>query len=158
MKNWFFLFVIIAFALLQVTVLDYFKIFKIKPDLLLISVIIISLYFELKSTLFLSIFTGILKDTFLASPFAINTLLFPLWGFLTIKLSKKVSLDNNFTRSISIFIIMVLNSTITRLIFLFFGKFISWGIYLRIALFESLYTALIFPIIFRIIKPILTIK
>jgi hypothetical protein len=49
---------------------------------------------------------------------------------------------------------MLINDVITRLIFLFLGNFISWGIFLRTAFMESLYTAFILPLVFKIIKPV----
>lgn len=150
MKKLIFIFTIIIFAIFEVTILDYFKIFNVKPNILLILVVGLSLSFELRWAIFFSALCGILKDIFSINTFGINTLLFPLWGFLTIELSKKISIDNNFIRIIIIFIIAVLNNIITRLILSYLGKLIPVGIFLRITFSESLYTALILPLIFKI--------
>lgn len=155
MRNGFFLLIIVIFSILQVTILDNFRIFNVKPDLLLISVVIASLNFEFKWALSLSIFIGILKDALCINTFGINTLLFPLWAFIIIKLSKKISVDNNFIRAIFVFIIAIFNIIITKLVFLFLNNFvIPWGIFIRTAFIESSYTTLIFPLVFRIIKPL----
>ncbi len=154
MKNWIFLFIIITCVLLQITILDYIKILNVKPDLLMVSVVFVSIFLGVRQALFFSIFAGILKDALSINAFGINTLLFPLSSFLIINLSKKVSLDNNLIRMASVFIIMLINDVITRLIFLFLGNFISWGIFLRTAFMESLYTAFILPLVFKIIKPV----
>lgn len=155
MRKRFFLLIIVILALLQVTILNYFKIFGVKPDLLLISAVVAGLFSsDLKWVLFLSVFCGILKDALATNAFGINTLLFPLWSFLMMKLSKKISIDNNFIPAVLIFIIRVFDYIIARLIFLFFGSTIPIGIFLRIVFLESLYTALVSPLLFKISEDI----
>ena len=155
MKNWIFLCIIITCALLQITILDYIKILNVKPDLVFISVVTASIFLELRSAILLSIFAGILKDILSVNTVGINTLLFPLTSFIIIKLSRKISLDNNLICMVSAFIIMLLNDIIARAVFLFLGDFISWGIFLRTAFVESLYTASVLPLVFKVIKPVL---
>lgn len=156
MRNWLFLPIIVVLGILQVTILDYFGIFGVKPDLLLISVVILSLFsLRLKWILFLSIFVGILKDLLGVNAFGINTLLLPLWSFLIIKLSKKITIDNNFIFATVVFIITVFNDIITTLIFLFLGNLVQWGIFLRITFLGSLYTAFVSPLIFKFIKQVI---
>lgn len=155
MRNLFFLLVIVIFSIFQVTILDNFRIFNAKPDLLLISVVMAGLCFEFKWALLLSIFIGILKDTLCINTFGINTLLFPLWALIMIELSKKISVDNNFMRAVFVFIVVISNTIITKSIFLFLNNsVIPLGIFIRTLFFESLYTALIFPLVFKITKPI----
>ena len=149
MKNFIFIAIIIIFGLLQTTILNYVNIFNIKPDLLLISVIIASLFFEPIWAISLSIFAGILKDVFSVNAFGMHTILFFLWSFLIIKLSRKITLDNNYIKLVLIFIIAILNNIIIRLIFLFLGNFISLGLFLRITFIDSLYTALIFLLVLK---------
>ena len=149
MKNFIFIAIIVIFGLLQTTILNYVNIFNIKPDLLLISVIIASLFFEPIWAISLSIFAGILKDVFSVNAFGVHTILFFLWSFLIIKLSRKITLDNNYIKLVLIFIIAVLNNIIIRLIFLFLGNFISLGLFLRISFIEPLYTAFIFLLVLK---------
>jgi len=157
-KKLIFISVIIILVLLEATVLNYVNIFNVKPDLLLISVIIASLFFEPVWAISLSIFAGILKDIFSVNAFGMNTILFFLWSFLIIKLSRKIIFDSNYIRLALIFIIAILNSIISRLIFLFSGNFISWGIFLRITSVESLYTALIFLLVLKFTHTLLISK
>jgi len=157
-KKLIFISVIIILVLLEATVLNYVNIFNVKPDLLLISVIIASLFFAPGWAISLSIFAGILKDIFSVNAFGMNTILFFLWSFLIIKLSRKIIFDSNYIRLALIFIIAILNSIISRLIFLFSGNFISWGIFLRITSVESLYTALIFLLVLKFTHTLLISK
>jgi len=153
MRNWIFALAIATLSILQVTLLDYLKVFGVKPDLLLICVVIASVSLELKWVLFFAIFSGFLKDIFAPGAFGINILMLPLWGFLTRQLSKKISIDNDSRRMVLIFVIVIFNDIASRMIFLFLGNpSISLGIFLRIIILESLYTALVSPLVFRIIK------
>ncbi len=68
------------------------------------------------------------------------------------KLSKKISLDNNYIRMALIFIIANLNEAIVILISFFLGNFIYWGAFLRTAFIGSLYTAFVLPLVLRIIR------
>lgn len=156
MKKWLFALIIFAILLFQLTILDYFKIFGVKPDLLLASIIIASLFFESKWVIALAVFAGILKDISGINTVGINVLLFPLWGFIVIELSKRFSIENNFIYLSFIFIITVLDSIVLRLISMFMGSLVvSWVVFLRIAFLESLYTSLISPLLFKITKPVL---
>lgn len=154
MRNWIFITIIIAFGLLQASILNCVTIFNVKPDLLLISAVTASLFFESRWAIFCSIFAGMLKDVFSVNAFGINVLLFFAWSFLVIKLSRKITIDNNYVRFALILTIVILNNIIVRLIFLFSDNFIPWGIFLRIIFIESLYTAFILPLIFKLTSTI----
>lgn len=133
-------FIVVILAIFQVTLLDYFKIYNIKPDLLLIAVVTVSLSFRLKLALSLSVFIGFLKDIFNINTFGLNTLLFPIWTFLIIKLSRKLTLENNFIRALLVVLVIILNNISIRFINLIFGHAIPIGIFLRVTCLESLYT------------------
>lgn len=151
MRNWLILPIIFIFSILQGTILDSFRILNVKPDLLLIGAVIASLVFELRWAFALSIFSGFLKDTLGINLFGLHIFLFPLWSLIIIKLSKKLSIDNNFMRATLIFIIVIFNAVITQLIFFSSGKLtVSFGMFLRIAFLESLYTALSLSLIFKV--------
>lgn len=160
MRNWFFPSLIFIFFLLQGTILNSFRILGVKPDFLLIGAVTASLVFEWKWAFVLSIFCGFLKDTLGINLFGWHTFLFPLWSLIIIKLSKKLSIDNNFMRAGLISIIVIFNSLITQLTFFSSGKpMLSFGMFLRIALLESLYTALSLFLLFKITtKTILNIS
>jgi len=155
MRNWIFLLIILIFALFQTTVLDYVKIFGVKPDLFLISIVLAGIYFEWRWALFISLFSGILEDILGINTFGINSILFPLLCFLVIQLNKKLSIDNYFLCSIVTFICALLYAALTRLISLYLNNSIPHSVFLRIAFFEALYTSLIFSLIFRVIKKVI---
>lgn len=155
-KLLFFIFVLIA-ALLEATVLNYFKLFNVKPNLILCLVVSASLYLDRGKSLGLACFSGILKDIFSIQFFGFNTLLFPFWSFTIIKLSKKISLDNNFIRATLIFITVVAHDIATTLMLLSLNKaVVPWGIFLRITFLESLYTTAVFPLVFKVTEPALS--
>jgi len=155
MRNWIFLFIILIFALLQTTVLDYVKIFGVKPDLFLISVVLAGIYCEIRWALFISLFSGILKDILGINTFGINTLLLPLLCFLVLQLNKKLSIENYFLCSIVTFISTLFYAALTRLISQYLNNFIPYSVFLRISFLEALYTSLIFPLIFRAISKLI---
>lgn len=142
---------IVILGILQVTVLDYAKIFNVKPDLLLISISLASLVFGLGEALVLSVFAGLFKDVIGIGTFGINTFLFTLWSLLIGKLAKEISIENNFRRTTLIFIITILHNIIMGLTFVYCGKSIPLGLFLRIVSIESIYTAGISPLVFWVI-------
>jgi rod shape-determining protein MreD len=149
MRNWIFLLIVFIFALFQTTILDYLKIFGVKPNLFLISIVLAGIYFEWRWALFISLFSGILGDILGINRFGINTLIFALLCFLVIQLNKKLSLDNYFLSSIVTFICALLYAALTWLISLYLNNFIPPSVFLRIAFFETLYTSIIFIILQR---------
>jgi rod shape-determining protein MreD len=153
MKNWIFFLIIVVLGILQVTILNYFKILGVKPDLLLISAVFASLVFEFKWAFVLSVFAGMFKDIFGASAFGINTLLFSLWSFLIVRLNKEITIDYNFIRMALIFIISVVHNTISGLVLVYSGSFIPAGLFLGIVFLQSIYTALVLPLMFKINEP-----
>lgn len=153
MKNWTFACVIIICTLLQSAVLGSISIFGVKPDLLFICVFYAAIFFGIKRSVPFGIFAGFLKDMLCTNTFGINTLLFPLFSIVLFKISREISLDNNFIRIATLFIAMLIHDIAARIIFFFTGNFISWGIFLRTTFLEALYTALVLPLVLRVIRP-----
>ncbi|PIP19972.1 MAG: hypothetical protein COX41_00005, partial [Candidatus Omnitrophica bacterium CG23_combo_of_CG06-09_8_20_14_all_41_10] len=96
---------------------------------------------------------GIFKDAFSLTPPGVNTILFPMWIFLIAKLIHEVSIDDNLTRMLLLFVVVLLNNIISGLVLIYSGGFLPLGIFLRITLLASIYTALILPLILRFIVP-----
>ncbi|MEW6101443.1 MAG: hypothetical protein AB1481_04030 [Candidatus Omnitrophota bacterium] len=142
MKKWFFIPFIILSGLLQLTVLDSWRIFQVKPDLLLVSMVWACFIFNFRQAFLLSIFCAVLKDTFLPWPFGINTILFPLWCFLIFKLRKQLTLDYAPLQIALIFIVTLMQNIATGLMLILMGYTIAAGIFLRIVGVGSLYTTL----------------
>ena len=142
-----FLLAAIILAIFQATILDYLKIFGVKPDLLLIVAVLASLAFEFRWAFALSVFAGFLKDAFGVSHFGINMFLFGLWSFLILRLSREVTLDNNIVRAGLIFIIALLHNLVIALYFIYSGNQIPVGILLRIVFLTPLYTVAVLPLL-----------
>jgi rod shape-determining protein MreD len=142
--------IIVVLALSQATAAYYVHIFNIRPDLILICAVIAALFYRPRWALSLSVFAGLLKDIFSVAPFGMNAVLFFLWSFLIIKLSRVISLDNSYVRLVLIFIVAISDSIASMLILLLSGNFISWGVFFRIAVVGSLYTTLFFPLVLKL--------
>lgn len=153
-KKWFYLLIIALIGIVQLTLMDYFKLFGVKPDLLLISVILASLFYDMRWALLCSVFAGILKDVFGAAAFGINTSLFCLFSFAIIELAKKISIDNAFRQASLVFIISFLYNLTIGIVSIYSGNFIPLGIFLKILFISSAYTALLYLLFFKIAGPV----
>ena len=140
--------VILGFV--QITILDYFKIFGVKPDLILIAVFIAALSLGLKPALGLGLLAGIFKDAFTSNLLGFSAILFPIWVFLIAGLIRRVSVEDNISRTSILFVVALLNNIISGLVLIYSIGFLSFGIFLRITFLSSIYTALLFPLILRI--------
>jgi rod shape-determining protein MreD len=149
MKKILFFLLIVILGILQLAVLDCFKVFNLKPDLLLIAAVIAGLSLNLRWALASGIFAGLLKDIFGVSGFGLNALLFCLWVLLIARLAREVSLDNIFMRMALVLVISLIHNTASGIIFTYAGNFIPLGIFLRIVCLGSLYTALVSLLLFK---------
>lgn len=149
--SFFFIFVCIL-GLLQFTFLNEVAIFGLKPDLLLIFVVIVTLFLDFKWAITLSLFAGLFKDVFISLSFGLNSALFLLWSFLIWKISHQLSLHNTYLRLTLVFILSIFHNTAVGLLSVYLSAPIPMGIFLRIAFIGSLYTALIFPFLLLVSK------
>ena len=155
MRRVYFLLIVIALGVLQSAYLNYLGVFGVKPDLLLISMVIASFYFDWRWSLFFSISAGLFKDIAGVHIFGTNTVLFAAWNIVIIQLSKKIALDSFIMRTLLISLLAILNGVITRLILISSSSFISLGVFLRIILLDAIYTASVWPLVFKAVKPLL---
>ncbi len=155
MKECKFLLVIVAAFIVQVSVIDYFRIFRVAPDLLLICVILVSLYTQRRSALMLSFLCGVLKDCLGVNPLGFYTVLFPLIGSVTVRLSRKLTIDNGIFGAFFTLIAAFLSDLCVRVALGFLGVSVRWGIMMRIFAVSSLYTAVFFLLSCRLLKPLL---
>ena len=146
------LIIALILGIFQLTFLEYFMIFGIKPDLLLVTVVIAGLFLETRPAVIFGIFAGIFKDIFSLSPFGLNVLLFSVWGVLVAKISRKISREDNIASALLVFIIALLQNITTGLVVIYSGSFVPVGIFLRIVLLGSLYAALTLPVILKFAK------
>ncbi len=146
------LLITLALGVLQLTCVEYLRVFGIKPDLLLLSVVIAGLFLEMRWAIIFGIAVGVFKDIFGLNNFALDVFLFGLWGFLTAKVSRKISIEDNLSAALLLFIIALLQNIFSGLVFVYSGNFVPPGIFLRIVLLGSLYTALALPLILKVAK------
>jgi cell shape-determining protein MreD len=130
-----------------VTLADYFKVFTVKPDLILISMVVVNLLLDWRWAFALSVFAGMLKDILCVSAFGTNTLIFALWSFLIIKLSRKISLENICLRAALMFVVVFASGIAAR-------PPVPAGILLRIVFLEAVYAAILLPLVCRAVRPL----
>jgi len=152
MKKSKYLAVIFILGLLQIAIVDQFKIFGTKPDLILIGVVIAGLFYDWKWALIFGLICGGLKDIFSVDLTAVNTVISALWGFLVVQLARHINLDLNLSRAALIFIVAVFNALAMRIFFWHSGIYVPLGIFLRTAFLDSLYTGAASLLIFKILK------
>ncbi len=137
-------------GILQVTILDYFKIFGVKPDLILIAVCFAALFLEIRPALVISLFAGLFKDMFLLKVLGFNIFLFPILVIIITKLVKRVSIEDDLSRISLVFVISLLNNILNGIMLAYSVGYLPLGIFLRITVVASLYTVLIFSLILRV--------
>jgi rod shape-determining protein MreD len=152
-KKIIFPFGVIFVCLFQAAALDSFSILAIKPDLLLICIVFFSFYLPPRQAILFSLFGGILKDVLTPWGFAINTLIFPLWCWSIIKLSRKIAIDNNFLYVAVVFLISVLHNITNGLLLAFLGAAVVWQSALKIVFLGSLYSCLVMFLVLKFIRP-----
>ncbi len=143
MKNRVFFGLIIFCALIQSVWLDYFSIFSVKPDLLLICAIAAAAYLPKRNALFFCFLSGMAKDILCVNNFAANTILFCLWGWLVIRLSKEFSLEDEYILIGLVSAASLLNNLASRVFFFYAARQIPAGIFFRIMIIDCLYTTLL---------------
>ncbi|MDD2752492.1 MAG: hypothetical protein PHN59_05105 [Candidatus Omnitrophica bacterium] len=152
MKKRTFFLVIVLLALFQATLLQFFRIGNVKPDLLLICAVFSGLLFELKYALFFSLVLAFLKDALAVHIFAPHIFYFPLLALLTNLLAKKVPIETTAIRIGLIFFAVILVNLLKKFIQFSAENYMALGIYLRVTFLEAIYTALVSPLIYKIIR------
>lgn len=156
MKKWPIILVAIFLATLQLSWPTLLTFFRCKPDLLLALAVVLVLYLDFKTALALAIFCGLLKDVFLPGPVALNTILFLSWSYLIHKLSRQISTDHELIRLGIVLVVVFLNNLFTGLAAINSGNIILPTIFLRNLIIPTIYTAALFPLIFKLIKKVTT--
>ncbi|MCM8762996.1 MAG: rod shape-determining protein MreD [Candidatus Omnitrophica bacterium] len=149
MRKEFFLFIyLLIFALLESTILNYFRVFGAKPDLLLVSIVVFGLYLSNFWIITLSCFAGLLLDIFCFYSFGINTILFCSIGIICKKISRNLYIENN-SVIISLVFLASIIAGIVR------GSLISGMPFVaifKLCLPQAFYTAIFCPFVFRVLS------
>jgi rod shape-determining protein MreD len=141
MRYWFFFAVILAVAIFQISLGEALRIFNVKPELLLASVVLFTLICEFRLAVALGIIAGMLKDILSINNAAVNTILFPLWSILVIQAARKISLDTPARQGCLVAVVVMMNSLVLQLFIFPAGGKVPAGIFLRTLFLEPLYTA-----------------
>lgn len=150
MKNLIFLALIFIIGLLQATLLNCFRFFSVKPDILLVSAVIASIFLKQKWALVISLCAGLFKDIFATTAFGVDMLFFSLLSLVIFELSKKISIEDRYALMVAVFIAVLIKGIINRFVFFYADNFVPLGIFLRVSFIEALYSALSAPLLMLI--------
>ena len=156
MRNLVWIPVFIIFAILQSTALNYMKIGGVKPDILLLAVAFYALSCGVPEFgLGIGVLGGLLRDLSSGGTFAVGALCFSILGMIFGCLGRRVYIESFFIQFLVSFGAAVFTSILYYLISTIFRNMPPlWGS-LRFAILPaSVYTALISPIVFRVLKSI----
>jgi len=148
------LLVIVLLTVLQLTWPGFLIFFNCKPDLLLVFAVALVFFMNFRIAFLFAVLTGIVKDLFLPTGLAVNTISFGGWSYLVFRLSTQISTDNEYVRLFTLLVVLFLNSLITGLIILHSGNTVSPGIFFRNLVIPSVYSIALSPLIFKLIKKI----
>ncbi|MDD5130077.1 MAG: rod shape-determining protein MreD [Candidatus Omnitrophica bacterium] len=154
MKNLSFLLVIIIFTILGIKWPDFLNFFYCKPDLLLVFTVSLVFYTDFKTALVFAILAGMAKDVFLPWGFAVNTICFSLWSYAVARLSRQISVEEDYIRLAIVLVVALLNNFIIGLQSVSAGNIMPPGIFLRNLIIISAYTTLLSPFVFKLTKKI----
>jgi rod shape-determining protein MreD len=143
---------ILATGLLQVTIFDSFRFYNVKPDLLLITVVIAGLHFDLIWVLAAGLLAGFFKDIFGTNTFGLNALLFTAWGYLIWRANREISIDFFMIRLALVAIVALANGLVNAAALIYFGNIIPLGIMIRSVILNTIYTAALFPLAYKLVK------
>ena len=154
MKKLFFLLAIIILTTLELSWPAFLNFFYCKPDLLLIFMVALVFYTDFKTALLFGILAGLAKDVFLPGALAINTICFSIWSYSVYRLSRQISMEEDYVRGLIVLVAALLNNFIIGLQSVANGNIIAPGIFLRNLIIVSFYTTLLSPLIFKLTKRI----
>lgn len=145
---------ILALALiLDLTLLDHIKIFGVKPDLVLISVVFFGLFLGRRMGIETGFVAGFLKDIFALDYFGINAFVIALTGLIAGILGAKFSRESRRTQVLLVIFLTAFSMTIHFILASIFSKGLNFGFggYLIGSIIpSSLYNAILsIPIFFK---------
>ncbi len=144
---------LIFFTIIQTSSLNYIEISYIKPNILLASVIIFSLYKGKRTGREAGFISGLLFDIGSNATFGLGVVSFALCGYTAGLLGKNVYKENAIWRSIIVFAFCLTVGLIHYLILSIFQAPLPFILSIKhIILPYSLYTTAVSPIVFLILK------
>lgn len=139
--------------LIQVSAIsEYLRVFNTKPDLLIASVAIFSFIFDLRKSIILALFAGLLKDTSITFPFALYSILFVIWILVIKYISNKLVIRKRLIRLGILALVILLNNLATEIALSLKDAALPAGLFLRTTILESIYTLIVAILLFRLIS------
>lgn len=143
-----------ASLILQLTVIDYIKIFNAKPDLMLLLVIFFGLFFGSSVGFETGFAAGLSKDILSVDIFGINTLTLGLTGLTVGILSPKFFKESRITQTALVFAFAlffmlahyIFNSFISKITYISFSEYL-FALIIPASLYTSFISLTIFPIL-----------
>lgn len=154
-------FLLAALLVIHVTILNYINIFGFKPDLLLIAVVFLALFFGPGTGLEAGIAAGICKDMLAFDYMGINTLTLGLTGLIIGAMHAKFFKESRFTRVVIVFFFSALSMSIHFFLYCLVSNFrqINFTDYALSPLLPvSLYSALAAIPIFSVLEGIFGVE
>ncbi len=146
------LLILFIIALLQSTFLNYFRVFNVKPDIILITVIIFALFFNLRWLVVFAFLAGIFRDIFSILPCGVNVIICIFLVILTKQISRQLSVENKFIYSAVLCLIILLNNLILQSFLFVLDRPVVTGIFLKILFLESTFTLLLALPMYRLFE------
>lgn len=149
------LYLLVAAAfILQLSVLDYIKIFHSKPDILAMLVIFCALFFGWSTALEAGFVCGLLKDIFSVSIFGCNTLTLTLTGLIAGVLSPKFFKESGITQTFLVFLFTFISMLIHYILVSFIANISYISLYeymFHLIIPASIYTSVISAVVFPVL-------
>ncbi len=152
MRKFKFVLVILLAVILQMTIINIFNFFGIRPDFFIVLCFIASIIFKQKTAISFSIFIGVLKDILTVSNFGIHTFLFPLVCLSLRQIKKNISLDNDYIAGFFLLIYILVCDIVINFITRSYSPHISIPVFIRVFLLEAIYSVVIFLFLYKKFK------
>lgn len=140
---------ILVLACLQVSFFDHLRVFNVKPDLLLCGVVTAAMYLGPVYGVACGILAGLFIDLFSPASLGMRTVVYFLWSLALYRLSRKISVDDALYFAFLVFLVSLIDGIVVKIIFLYSGKVIPLGVFFKIIILGSLFTAMVSPLFFR---------
>jgi len=156
-KIFYIIFLIIVVGLLQSSnLLASLSIGSVKPDIVLILIIYLSLNYNLLLSETVGFISGIIEDILSKSLLGINGLILTLISFSLNRFKTKIYTEKIFSAIVVVFITSIIKGILYfLLILLFVGDINTYNFFIKIMIPESLYNSVLVIIIFPIFRLIL---
>lgn len=146
------LIIIIVTLILQTTVLDKVSFNDVKPDFVLIMIVLISNYLGSIKGQLIGFFSGLVEDFFSLSPFGFSALIKTVIGFLSGKTESKIFLDPIVVPIIFVFTGTIIKSLLSFMLIIVFSSEKAGAVFSIALLIEIGLNVILTPFLYFILK------